>query len=146
MSEVEINAGTPLAHVPHAQAIGMTLVSASDGVAVCTVPYDDHLVGNPLTGVVHGGVVTTLLDNACGVAVGSKMRSMAMIATLDLRIDYLKPAEPGLPLFARAECYKLTRSIAFVRGTAHQGDEADPVATCAAAFVITNPKDFARPA
>ncbi len=146
MSDIEVNAGTPLAHVPHAQAIGMAVVSARDGVAVCTVPYDEKLVGNPMTGVIHGGVMTTLLDNACGVAVGSKMQSMAMIATLDLRIDYLKPAEPGRPLFARAECYKLTRSIAFVRGTAHQGDEGDPVATCAAAFMITGIAGFARPA
>ena len=146
MSDIEIHAGTPLSHVPHAQAISMSVVSASDGVAVCTVPYDDILVGNPLTGVIHGGVVTTLLDNACGVAVGSKMRSMAMIATLDLRIDYLKPAEPGEALYARAECYKLTRSIAFVRGAAYQGDQTDPVATCAAAFAITSPAAFRGPA
>jgi len=133
-------AGMLLSHVPHAAAIGMTVVSAEAGVAVCAVPHDPRLVGNPETGVVHGGVVTTLLDNACGVAVGSRLRRMGIIATLDLRIDYLRASEPGLTLHARAECFKVTRNIAFVRGLAYEGDVNDPVATCAAAFMITNPK------
>ncbi len=137
--DADAGAGMPLSHVPHAAAIAMAVLSAADGIAVLSVPYDEKLVGDPDTGVIHGGVVTTLLDNACGVAVGSKLRRIGLIATLDLRIDYLKPAEPGLPLFARAECYKVTRNIAFVRGTAYQGDEADAVATCAAAFMITHP-------
>jgi acyl-coenzyme A thioesterase PaaI-like protein len=81
-----------------------------------------------------------LLDNACGVAIGSKLRAMGIIATLDLRIDYLRPGEPGKALYARAECFKVTRSVAFVRGIAYEDDVDDPVATCAAAFMITNPK------
>jgi uncharacterized protein (TIGR00369 family) len=136
-------AGMALAHVPHAAAIGMTVISAEAGVAVCAVPYDAKLVGNPDTGVIHGGVVTTLLDNACGVAIGSKLRAMGIIATLDLRIDYLRPGEPGKALYARAECFKVTRSVAFVRGIAYEDDADDPVATCAAAFMITNPRALA---
>ena len=55
------------------------------------VAYRAELVGNPETGVVHGGVITTLLDSVCGLAVFSSFTQMRPVATLDLRIDYLKP-------------------------------------------------------
>jgi acyl-coenzyme A thioesterase PaaI-like protein len=58
------------------------------------------------------------------------------IATLDLRIDYQKPATPGLDIKAHSFCYRVTRSIAFVRSTAYQESEDDPVATATACFMI----------
>jgi len=57
------------------------------------------------------------------------------VATLDLRIDYLRASEPGRAIFGRAECYRLSRSVAFVRGTAYC-EEAEPLAQCAATFMI----------
>jgi uncharacterized protein (TIGR00369 family) len=100
------------------------------------VPYAEHLIGNPDTRVVHGGVITALLDNTCGIAVGTKTRLQGQIATLDLRIDYMKPATPGEDIFAFAECYKVTKNIAFVRGVAYHTNRGDPIATCAAAFML----------
>ena len=94
------------------------------------------LVGDPDTGVIAGGVVTTLLDHACGQAVFAALMQFTSIATLDLRIDYMRAAEPGLDVYARAHCYKLTRSIAFVRATAYDRDPGDPVATAQAAFML----------
>jgi acyl-coenzyme A thioesterase PaaI-like protein len=60
------------------------------------------------------------------------------MATLDLRIDYLKPAPKGATVYARCQCYKLTRSVAFVRGTAHLGDINDPIAQSALTFMTTS--------
>ena len=125
-----------LDHVPHAKAVGLTFVSIERGVAVLKLPYDEKLVGNPDTGVVHGGVITTLLDNCCGIAVGSSLEAMRPIATLDLRIDYMKPATPKEDIFARAECYKVTANIAFVRATAYHTDIGDPIATAVGAFML----------
>ena len=99
--------------------------------------YRPDLIGNPDTGVIAGGVVTTLLDHAGGQAVMAALGEPAPIATLDLRIDYMRAAEPGLDIFARAHCYRLTRSIAFVRATAYDRDPEDPVATAQAAFMLT---------
>jgi uncharacterized protein (TIGR00369 family) len=131
-----------LAHIPHAAAIGMRLVSRTDGKCVVRVPYAEHLVGDPDTGVIHGGVITALLDNASGMAVrsgGIPPSEERTMATLDLRIDYMKPATPGKDLMARAECYKLTRNVAFVRGVAYHDDPADPIATSTATFMLSAP-------
>jgi uncharacterized protein (TIGR00369 family) len=132
----EHKAGFVLAGVPHAAALQLMVVEIKAGEAVCKVPYAEHLVGNPDTRVIHGGVITALLDNACGIAVGSKTRLIGQIATLDLRIDYMKAANPGEDIFAFAECYKVTKNIAFARGVAYHTDRSDPIATCAAAFML----------
>jgi acyl-coenzyme A thioesterase PaaI-like protein len=91
--------------------------------------------------VIAGGVVTTLLDHSCGQAVMAAMGAPAPIATLDLRIDYMRAAEPGLGIQARAHCYKVTHSIAFVRATAYDKDIDDPVATAQATFMFTGPAE-----
>ena len=123
-------------HVPHARALGMNVVNAKRGEAWLSVPYDEKLVGNPRTGVIHGGVITSLLDNACGIAVQLALPERMSIATLDLRIDYMKPATPKLGLMAHTHCYKVTKNIAFVRGTAYHTDEEDPIATCVGTFML----------
>ena len=123
-------------HVPHAKALGLTVVDAAPNEAWLAVPYAENLVGNPETGVIHGGVITSLLDNACGIAVQLALPERMSIATLDLRIDYMKPATPKLDLVAHTHCYKVTTNIAFVRGTAYHTDESDPIATCVGTFML----------
>jgi len=123
-------------HVPHARAIGLEIVSAEKARARLKIPYAPHLVGNPDTGVIHGGVITTMLDNACGVATQMALGEPTAIATLDLRIDYMRPASPKLDIFCEAHCFKVTKSVAFVRGTAFHDDIDDPIATCMSAFML----------
>jgi uncharacterized protein (TIGR00369 family) len=121
---------------PQAKALGFTQVAIDDAEATLKVPYREDLVGDPDTGVIAGGVVTTLLDHTCGQAVWAALETFTSIATLDLRIDYMRAAEPGLDIFAHAHCYKLTRSVAFVRAQAYHHDPADPIATAQAAFML----------
>jgi len=116
--------------------LGIKFLRAGDRVAVSMLPYREELIGDPRSGVLHGGVVTTLLDSTAGAAVIASLSLPMPIATLDLRIDYLRPSTPGQPLYARAECYKLTRHVAFVRGTAYNDDAADPVASVSATFML----------
>ncbi len=103
------------------------------------VPYREDLIGEPDTGVLAGGVITTLLDTTCGWAVALELQEMTSIATLDLRIDYMRAARPRETLQAQAECYKLGRSIAFVRGLAYETDPADPVAAAQGTFIVSSP-------
>jgi len=122
--------------VPHNAALGLRLLDFEPGVATIELPYDPRLVGDPETGVLHGGVITTLIDSACGGAVMGALRKPRRVATLDLRIDYLRPAEPGRDVRCVATCYKVTRNVAFVRATADHGDADQPIATAAGTFVI----------
>ena len=100
------------------------------------LPYDARFVGNPETGVLHGGLITTLMDATCGASVFFKLKASKPIATLDLRIDYLKPGTPGLDIYARAECFKATHNVAFVRAMAFHGDPNDPIAAASGTFMI----------
>ena len=120
---------------PQGRALALEVISVSPAL-ILKVPYRRELVGDPDTGVIAGGVVTTLLDFACGWATALALDEPTSIATLDLRIDYMRPAEPGRDLFASAHCYKLTRSVAFLRAVAYDSDPADPVAAAQAAFML----------
>lgn len=123
---------------PHARALGFELVSCAPAEAILKVPYRADLVGDPTTGVIAGGVVTALLDHVCGQAVFAAMETFVTIATLDLRIDYLRSAEPGLDLFAHAHCFKMTRSVAFVRASAYDRSRDDLVAAAQGAFMLNS--------
>jgi uncharacterized protein (TIGR00369 family) len=121
---------------PHMKRVGFEILSLTDGVCVARLPYRTELIGDISTGVLHGGVVTTLLDTAGGAAVLSALDTPVPIATLDLRIDYLRPSAPGRDLVARVECFKKTRNIAFARGIAYDENESDPVAAMAATYML----------
>jgi uncharacterized protein (TIGR00369 family) len=132
-----LDAATAMAtEVPQAAALGFQMVSAVDGRGVMHAPWREDLVGDPDTGVIASGVVTSLLDHCCGMAITATTGERKPTATLDLRIDYMRPAEPGKDLFARAHCYKVTRSVAFVRAVAYDDNPDDPVAAAQAAFML----------
>ena len=125
---------------PHAGALGFEVVEISPERAVMRAAWKPEMVGDPTTGVIAGGVVTTLIDHVCGLAVSAaRQGGMGAIATLDLRIDYLRPAGERQGLTATASCYRLTRSVAFVRAEAHDGQGETPVATAQAAFMLGTP-------
>lgn len=124
--------------IPHNKVLGFSIVEASfdPSFVVARLPFDERLVGHPDSGLLHGGAITTLLDAAGGAAVYVKLGSPMPIATLDLRIDYLKPAAGRLPVLSRAECIKVTKNVAFVRMSAYHDDPADPIALGTATYMI----------
>lgn len=125
--------------VPHAKALGMTLESMESGRGSMSMAWREDLVGDPETGVIASGAVTALMDHTCGLAINSAADSPMPIATLDLRIDYMRPAAPRTGITCEAHCYRLTRSIGFVRAEAWDVDRGDLVATAQAAFML-NPR------
>ncbi len=122
--------------LPFCRAMNMVLEKVGDGTAVVSMPWNDRLVGDPVTGVVHGGAVSSLLDTCGGVAVLSHPAMPSATATLNFRIDYMRPATPGQTITAHATCYHLTRTVAFVRTLATDEDRANPVAMATGAFVV----------
>lgn len=134
MADKTPNVSQFIKFLPHAQALGMELESVEGGEAVISMPYADKLVGDPKTGVIHGGAVSALMDTCCGAAVMSHPSNQAGTATIDLRIEYLRSATPGQRITARATCYHVTRSVAFVRATAVDEDTDKPVAMATGTF------------
>lgn len=125
-----------LAAIPFSMATGMSVSSVGPARATLTLPWREDLVGDPRSGILHGGMITALIDAACGTAVVCSLTKMISIATLDLRIDYLRPATPGETVTVDAEVYRSTRSIAFVRALAHHGDKDRAVAHAVATFML----------
>jgi len=131
---------TMVGGTPHAGHIGMKFVAVDKGRATLSLPYNSELIGDPRTRVISGGAVTTLLDQACGMAAMAAFDALGPVATLSLRIDYQRAAKPGETVMAEAICYKTTKSVAFLRAVAHDGDAEDPIATAQAVFMVTGPQ------
>ncbi|WP_370400679.1 PaaI family thioesterase [Sulfitobacter sp. JB4-11] len=129
-----------IAALPHARALGMYTEKMEEGEVSLAMPYADHLVGDPRTGVVHGGAVSALMDTCCGAAVMTHPKNNGGTATIDLRIEYLRAANPGQTIVAQATCYHVTRSVAFVRATAMDADTDNPVATATGTFTVEDTK------
>jgi uncharacterized protein (TIGR00369 family) len=126
-----------LEQLPHARELGIELLVAEErGFCSFRLPWRAELVGDPERQILHGGVITTLLDTLGAAAVIA--RGVRVQATLDLRIDYLRPAAALKDLLAEAECYRVTRHVAFVRGVCHQGDPERPVANLTATFIVAD--------
>lgn len=122
--------------LPHSVMLGMVMQDIGEGVATIAMPYKDELIGDPVTGVIHGGAVSALMDTCCGAAVMCHPENGGGTATIDLRIDYMRAATPGQTITAIATCYHVTRSVAFVRAVALDEDTEHPVATATGAFTV----------
>jgi uncharacterized protein (TIGR00369 family) len=121
--------------LPHSQSLGMAIDFIGDGEVGMSMPYDSKLIGDPQTKVIHGGAVFALLDTCCGSAAMSHPDQEGPTATIDLRVDYMRPATPSQRIKAIATCYNLTKNVAFVRAVALDYNEEKPVAMAAGAFV-----------
>lgn len=121
----------------HGGTLGILYHAHGPDWAEIALPYDPAQIGDPESGVIASGPILSLMDMAASTAVWLKVGVFVAHATLDLRIDYLRPARPGSTVIGRGECYRVTRSIAFVRGQAHDGDPEDPLAQIAGTFMAT---------
>ena len=106
----------------HTSALGFVFDGLHEGDPRIRVPWRPDLVGDPDTGVLAGGLVTTLLDHIGGLAVWTTMAEFQPIATLDLRVDYMRAAHPRVDLLAQGKCYRLTPTIAFDDFVALRGE------------------------
>ena len=128
-----------VSRTPHMREIGLTVTALEPGRGAMSLPDRPDWLGDPARGWLHTGPVTVLADSTCGLAVGAALPKRVPYATLDLRMDYLGAARPGQPVHCEAHCYRLTRSVAFVRGEVWQADRQMPVASVQATFMLSTP-------
>ena len=124
-----------LAGRAHNGWLGLRYVRYGDDWVELELPWREDLLGEEGDDILASGPIVSLLDMASGLAIWTKMGTFRAIATLDLRVDYSRPARARHSVFGKVECYRTTRSAAFVRGIAHDGDEDDPVAHMQAVFM-----------
>jgi uncharacterized protein (TIGR00369 family) len=121
----------------HNRLIGAQYHAHGDDWCELAIPYNSELVSDSATGILASGPIFTLMDMATSLSIWLKTGTIQPQATLDLRIDYLRPAKPGQTVIGHGECYHLTRSIAFIRGHAHDGDPEKPIAHVAGTYFFT---------
>jgi uncharacterized protein (TIGR00369 family) len=122
--------------VGHGRALGLDYRASGDDWAELSLPWRKELVGVPETGVLASGAIVSLIDTASGTSVWVTLNRFIPILTIDLRLDYLRPAAKGEIIVARCECVKVTRRIAFVRGVAMGDEDERPIALSTATFMI----------
>ncbi|HLI67511.1 MAG TPA: PaaI family thioesterase [Caulobacteraceae bacterium] len=137
-----------LAYRGTALSLAMGFETLTDQRCAMRAPFRDNLVGDPADGALAGGVIFALLDQTCGMAVGLVMRERAEaegrmpgfggMATLDFRLDHIRPPRPGCAVTGEAECLRIAGDVAVVRGWAYEDDPADPIAAAQAAFMLTS--------
>lgn len=120
----------------HGDLLGMQYHAHGPDWAELALPYAPKLIGDVATGVIASGPILTMMDMATSLAVWLKLGGFRPHATLDLRIDYLRPATPGKTVIGHGECYRITRSISFIRGQAHDGDPENPLAHVAGTYMF----------
>jgi uncharacterized protein (TIGR00369 family) len=123
--------------VGHGGALGILYLDHGADWVELGLDYSDRLIGVPETGVIASGPIISLMDMATSMAIWVKLGRFRHQATLDMRVDYLRPAAPGRCIHGRGECYRVTKSVGFVRGIAHDGDAEDPVAHVTGTFMFT---------
>ena len=132
--------------IRHCVVLGFKVQSINGKQLTIELPYSDNIVGNPESCVISGGALTTLLDTSCGMSIPLALGEFAVAPTLDLRIDYMTAAKPGMTVYGRAETYRITNNVVFSKGIAYQDDVNKPIAHCVATFmrlskdVIDGPK------
>ena len=119
----------------HSGWLGLKFVDNGPDWVELELPWREDLLGEEDRHVLASGPIISLLDMASGLSIWTASKTFQPVATLDLRVDYQRPAKERSSVIGRAECYRLTRSAAFVRGLAHDGDANDPVATMAGVFM-----------
>jgi uncharacterized protein (TIGR00369 family) len=122
--------------VGHGRALGLDYRASGERWVELALPWREELVGVPESGILASGAIVSLVDTAGGASIWMALGRFQPIVTIDLRLDYLRPATRGETVIARCECYKLTRAIGFVRGIAHGGDEARPIAQATGTFML----------
>lgn len=121
----------------HNRLIGVEYHAHGSDWVELRLPWNERLVSDSETGILASGPIFTMMDMATSLSIWLARSEFQPQATLDLRIDYLRPATPGQAVIGRGECYRLTRTIAFVRGQAHDGDPDRPVAHVAGTYMFT---------
>ncbi|MBB3184758.1 uncharacterized protein (TIGR00369 family) [Halomonas fontilapidosi] len=126
--------------IPHTRELGLEVLEVTPEVTTMRLPWSDDLLGDTARGLVHGGVLTMLLDTVCGSAVLPALPAPEVCPTLDLRVDHFRPGVAGLAILAEARVVRVTESVVFTEGSLWQ-ETGRPLARGIGNFVRLGPRN-----
>ncbi|MDZ4110140.1 MAG: PaaI family thioesterase [Brevundimonas sp.] len=120
--------------MPYARFLGLTAEQAGDILTV-TMPFSDHLIGNPMLPALHGGSTAALLEITAMAQVAESFPGMHLPRPINVSVAYLRSGR-AQHVYARARINKAGRRVAHVLAEAWQEDEAQPIAALTAHFLL----------
>ena len=115
--------------------LGIEFIETEDERAYMRVPYKAELARSSANAGLHAGAVMTAIDSAMGMATMLALEELSSLATLELRYDELRDPLPAHDVVVEARCESIDDEIAYLRGTASDGDSVFAHAT--ARFILT---------
>lgn len=125
-----------LARTPYARFLGMGADLAGDEMTG-TLPFAEHLIGNPRLPALHGGVIGAFMEMTALAQLAVLQPSRKLPKTIDVTIEYLRPGRP-LTTYARADVRKVGRRIANVHVEAWQEERLKPIAALRGHFLLAS--------
>ncbi len=114
--------------IPIHKFLGVELLEIRKGYAKVKVPFREEVIGDIRKRRWHGGIIATVMDSVGGIAGGTYFTSFKdEMATIDLRIDYLKGAEASA-IIVEGEIVKLGKTILVTRMGAYQENSEELIA------------------
>ncbi len=81
--------------VGHGRALGLEYRASAERWIELALPWREELVGVPESGILASGAIVSLIDTAGGASIWMALGKFQPIVTIDLRLDYLRPAIKG---------------------------------------------------
>lgn len=133
----------PLEQSPFMSLVGGEVETMEEGRVVLTITLEERHM-NP-NGVLHGGVLTTLMDEATGKSVitirGMEAMMAAPLATVDMNMSFLSGARPGDVLECEGRAIRVGKSVCFAEGEVRRRGKGDIVAKGRFTFVVVSPRN-----
>jgi uncharacterized protein (TIGR00369 family) len=120
--------------LPYARFLGLVSDRDVDRLTV-TMPFADKLIGNPVLPALHGGSTAALLELTAVAQVALLYPRLELPRPINVTVTYLRSGRPQ-DVHARAVISKAGRRVAHVQAEAWQDDEAQPIASLSAHFLV----------
>jgi uncharacterized protein (TIGR00369 family) len=115
--------------IPYNKFLGIKVGPTAPGKTQVTLPFRPELIGDTERPALHGGVLTALIDAACGLAVWTRAEAQDRVSTIDLRVDFLRPGRSE-EIVVDATVVRVGNRVGVAEAVAfHSGDAANPIAT-----------------
>ena len=121
--------------IPFNSVLGLQVTSLSPGKATLTIPFREELIGDRHRPAIHGGVISALIDTAGGAAMFTEIGPKDLVSTVDLRVDYLRPAGKA-SIAAEAEIVRLGNRVGMVRVKVMGNEPSELVAEGVAVYSV----------